>query len=149
MIWESKATLIAMMTREHERGKVKCHRYWPDTASHISFLRISSLFQTGEARDIKHLHFVTWSDHGTPQSSEQLVRFILYMRHVHRLGPVVVHCSAGIGRAGVLICTDVLLSLIDKNLSVSESQVVLGVLFSQNIFFPPTRTQCSTVQWED
>eukprot|EP00061_Rhincodon_typus_P010030 g33993.t1 len=30
MIWETKAGVIAMMTREHERGKVKCHRYWPD-----------------------------------------------------------------------------------------------------------------------
>ncbi|XP_007902819.2 tyrosine-protein phosphatase non-receptor type 13 [Callorhinchus milii] len=144
MIWESKATLIAMMTREHERGKVKCHRYWPDTASQpmmvgkyqlrlendqaLDSFNVKSLKlvdnETGEARDIKHLHFVTWSDHGTPQSSEQLVRFILYMRHVHRLGPVVVHCSAGIGRAGVLICTDVLLSLIDKNLSFEIMAIV-------------------------
>jgi len=67
---------------------------------------------------VKHLKFTTWPDHGTPLSSEQLVCFIRYMRAIHSKGPITVHCSAGIGRAGVLICTDVILSLIEKDLSV-------------------------------
>lgn len=30
MIWESKSDVVAMMTQEVERGRVKCHRYWPE-----------------------------------------------------------------------------------------------------------------------
>lgn len=30
MIWESKSDVIAMMTQEVERGRIKCHKYWPE-----------------------------------------------------------------------------------------------------------------------
>ncbi|EMP27044.1 FERM and PDZ domain-containing protein 2 [Chelonia mydas] len=30
MIWENESDVIAMMTKEVELGKVKCHRYWPE-----------------------------------------------------------------------------------------------------------------------
>lgn len=33
MIWESKSDVVAMMTQEVERGRVKCHRYWPEKPS--------------------------------------------------------------------------------------------------------------------
>ncbi|XP_067876801.1 FERM and PDZ domain-containing protein 2 isoform X2 [Heterodontus francisci] len=143
MIWENKADVIAMMTREHERGKVKCHRYWPDKmyksmrvhkyhlilenhqvldSFEINAIKMTDS-ETGEVHYVKHLKFVRWPDHGTP-NSEQLMCFILYMREVHHLGPTVIHCSAGIGRSGVLICTDVLLSLINKELSFDIMNIV-------------------------
>lgn len=60
-----------------------------------------------------------------PHSSEQLVRFIRYLRAVHHKGPVTVHCSAGIGRTGVLICTDIIVSLIENDLPVSVLVAIL------------------------
>lgn len=84
-------------------------------------LQLSFLLQSGETHLVHHLKFTHWPDHGVPHSSDQLVRFIRYMRAVHSNGPVTVHCSAGIGRAGVLICTDVILGLIDRDLPVSDS----------------------------
>lgn len=41
------------------------------------------------------------------------------MRHIRRSGPVITHCSAGIGRSGTLICIDVVLGLISQDLEVS------------------------------
>uniref|UniRef100_A0A8C1UM35 Protein tyrosine phosphatase non-receptor type 20 n=1 Tax=Cyprinus carpio TaxID=7962 RepID=A0A8C1UM35_CYPCA len=144
MVWENKSDVIAMMTREVERGRVKCHKYWPEKLDvpketsryqlHLDNYQMLGYFhikvikmvekESGDVHFVKHLKFTTWPDHGTPHSSEQLVRFIRYMRAVHAKGPIIVHCSAGIGRAGVLICTDVILSLIEKDLSINVSGIV-------------------------
>ncbi|CAG09372.1 unnamed protein product, partial [Tetraodon nigroviridis] len=141
MIWENKSDVIAMMTQEVERGRIKCHKYWPARLGasldaggyqlhlenqqfleyfHIKVIRMVEK-ESGETHLVHHLKFTHWPDHGVPHSSDQLVRFIRYMRAVHSRGPVTVHCSAGIGRAGVLICTDVILGLIGSDLPVSES----------------------------
>ncbi|XP_068806305.1 FERM and PDZ domain-containing protein 2 isoform X2 [Struthio camelus] len=145
MVWENESDVIAMMTKEVELGKVKCHRYWPEPP-HESIdldnfhLRLGSYQileyfvirvievinkQTEEKRSISHLQFTTWPDHGTPQLAEQLVKFICYMRKAHKTGgPVVAHCSAGIGRSGVLLCVEVLLSYIEKDLCFNIKQIV-------------------------
>ncbi|XP_009305697.1 FERM and PDZ domain-containing protein 2 isoform X2 [Danio rerio] len=144
MVWENRSDVIAMMTREVERGRVKCHKYWPEKLDvpketsryqlfldnyqmlgyfHIKVIKMVEK-KSGDVHFVKHLKFTTWPDHGTPHSSDQLVRFIRYMRAVHAKGPITVHCSAGIGRAGVLICTDVILSLIQKDLSINVSDIV-------------------------
>ncbi|OBS57859.1 hypothetical protein A6R68_11022, partial [Neotoma lepida] len=144
MVWEQHATVIAMMTQEVEGEKVKCQRYWPSILGTTTManerlrlalvrmqqlkgfiVRVMSLedIQTGEVRHISHLNFTAWPDHDTPSQPEDLLTFISYMRHIHRSGPVVTHCSAGIGRSGTLICIDVVLGLISQDLEVSEDIV--------------------------
>uniref|UniRef100_A0A8C4VYV8 Protein tyrosine phosphatase non-receptor type 20 n=1 Tax=Gopherus evgoodei TaxID=1825980 RepID=A0A8C4VYV8_9SAUR len=126
MIWENESDVIAMMTKEVELGKVKCHRYWPEPPQHsldfitptMKLTSVVALFQTGERRFVKHLQFTTWPDHGTPRLIEHLVKFIRYMRKIHQTGPITAHCSAGIGRSGVLLCIDILLSCIEKDLCI-------------------------------
>ncbi|XP_069599465.1 tyrosine-protein phosphatase non-receptor type 13 isoform X1 [Ranitomeya imitator] len=145
MVWEQNSTVIAMMTQEMEGGKIKCQRYWPEelqrpvritnelqltlvqTQQLESFvLRVVELqeLQSGEARHIAHLNFTAWPDHDTPTDPNQLLTFISYMRHIHRCGPIITHCSAGIGRSGTLICIDVMLGLISKDLEFSISDLV-------------------------
>ncbi|XP_076022160.1 tyrosine-protein phosphatase non-receptor type 13 [Genypterus blacodes] len=144
MIWENKSDVIAMMTQEVERGRVKCQKYWPEKLGvpldtgmyklhldnlqylenfHIKVIRMVET-ETGDMHFVHHLKFTHWPDHGVPHCSEQLVRFIRYLRAVHRKGPVTVHCSAGIGRTGVLICTDIILNLIENDLPINVSDIV-------------------------
>ncbi|KAJ3605309.1 hypothetical protein NHX12_027358 [Muraenolepis orangiensis] len=145
MVWEQKSNVIAMMTQEVEGGKVKCQRYWPDTPGTsemvdgrlqvtlvkdqyldnfvIRFIEVKDV-QTNEIQRVTHLNYTGWPDHGTPSQPEQLLTFISYMRHIHQSGPVVTHCSAGIGRSGTLICIDVVLGLISKDADFDISDVV-------------------------
>ncbi|XP_076402926.1 tyrosine-protein phosphatase non-receptor type 13 isoform X6 [Peromyscus maniculatus bairdii] len=145
MVWEQNSTVIAMMTQEVEGDKVKCQRYWPSILGtttmanerlRLALLRMQQLkgfvvrvlsledIQTGEVRHISHLNFTAWPDHDTPSQPDDLLTFISYMRHIHTSGPVVTHCSAGIGRSGTLICIDVVLGLISQDLEFDISDLV-------------------------
>ncbi|XP_068022271.1 FERM and PDZ domain-containing protein 2 isoform X3 [Melanerpes formicivorus] len=144
MVWENESDVIAMMTKEVELGQVKCHRYWPepphDSIDLANFhlrlhnYQILQYFiirtieiinkQTEEKRIVSHLQFITWPDHNNPRLAEQLVKFISYMRKAHSTGPIVAHCSTGIGRSGVLLCVEVLLSYIEKDLHFNIKQIV-------------------------
>ncbi|KAM4854452.1 tyrosine-protein phosphatase non-receptor type 13 isoform 2-T2 [Thomomys bottae] len=145
MIWEQKSTVIAMMTQEVEGEKVKCQRYWPNVLGkttmandrlRLALVRMQQLkgfvvramtvedIQTGEVRHVSHLNFTAWPDHDTPSQPNDLLTFISYMRHIHRSGPIVTHCSAGIGRSGTLICIDVVLGLISQDLEFDISDLV-------------------------
>uniref|UniRef100_A0A8C5G991 Protein tyrosine phosphatase non-receptor type 13 n=1 Tax=Gouania willdenowi TaxID=441366 RepID=A0A8C5G991_GOUWI len=145
MVWEQKSNVIAMMTQEVEAGKVKCQRYWPDTPRtaemvderlQIMLIQDQNLdnfvirlievkdVQTNQTQLVTHLNYTGWPDHGTPSQPEQLLTFISYMRHIHQSGPIITHCSAGIGRSGTLICIDVVLGLISKDADFDISAVV-------------------------
>ncbi|XP_025145536.2 tyrosine-protein phosphatase non-receptor type 13 isoform X5 [Bubalus bubalis] len=145
MIWEQNSTVIAMMTQEVEGEKIKCQRYWPNVLGkstmvsnrlRLALVRVQQLkgfvvramtledIQTGEVRHISHLNFTAWPDHDTPSQPDDLLTFISYMRHVHRSGPIITHCSAGIGRSGTLICIDVVLGLISQDLEFDISDLV-------------------------
>uniref|UniRef100_A0A663DMM7 Tyrosine-protein phosphatase non-receptor type 13 n=1 Tax=Aquila chrysaetos chrysaetos TaxID=223781 RepID=A0A663DMM7_AQUCH len=150
MVWEQNCTVIAMMTQEVEGEKIKCQRYWPDVLNKttmindrlwLTLVRLQQLkgfiirvlelkeIQTGEVRHISHLNFIAWPDHDTPSQPDDLLTFISYMRHVHKSGPIITHCSAGIGRSGTLICIDVVLGLISRDLDVSTQEDGLNCAF--------------------
>nr|XP_041571890.1 tyrosine-protein phosphatase non-receptor type 13 isoform X4 [Taeniopygia guttata] len=145
MVWEQNCTVIAMMTQEVEGEKIKCQRYWPDVLNkttmindrlRLALVRLQQLkgfiirvleleeIQTGEVRHISHLNFIAWPDHDTPSQPDDLLTFISYMRQVHKAGPIITHCSAGIGRSGTLICIDVVLGLISRDLDFDISDLV-------------------------
>ncbi|XP_058527742.1 tyrosine-protein phosphatase non-receptor type 20 isoform X3 [Ochotona princeps] len=144
MILENNANIIAMITREIEGGTIKCHHYWPVSLKKPLELRqfriflenyqilecfIIRVFQivkksTGTKHFVKQMQFIKWPDHGTPASAEYFIKFVRYVRKSHLTGPLVVHCSAGVGRTGVFLCLDVVFCAIEKNYSFSISNIV-------------------------
>ncbi|XP_070795419.1 receptor-type tyrosine-protein phosphatase C [Pituophis catenifer annectens] len=132
MIWEQKATIVVMVTRCEEGSKIKCAKYWPsmeeETASYgdiivsinerkvcpdyiIQKLHINHRRDKSSGRDVTHIQFTSWPDHGVPDDPHLLLKL---RRRVNILsnffsGPIVVHCSAGVGRTGTYIGIDAML----------------------------------------
>ncbi|XP_044270221.1 tyrosine-protein phosphatase Lar isoform X7 [Tribolium madens] len=129
MCWELKTATIVMMTKLEERTRIKCDQYWPSRGSetygsmNVTITDVQELatycirtFQINkqgfsDRREVKQLQFTAWPDHGVP---DHPAPFLQFLRRVSSLnpsdvGPVVVHCSAGVGRTGCFIVIDSML----------------------------------------
>ena len=80
--------------------------------------------QTGYKRrhqTVNHCHFIGWPDHGVPKHAVSLISFI---RHIRKLKakaapPMLVHCSAGVGRSGTFILIDSMLDRLEHKDSLN------------------------------
>lgn len=139
MVWQENTRVIVMTTKEVERGKPKCAKYWPDlnmTETFGSFvvrtvversnkdytLREFTVNKEGggkEERKIYHFHFQAWPDHGVPSDPGCVLNFLHDVNAMQESldappGPIVVHCSAGIGRTGTFIVIDMIIDQIKR-----------------------------------
>ncbi|XP_061170432.1 receptor-type tyrosine-protein phosphatase epsilon-like [Saccostrea echinata] len=128
MIWQEDIKDIIMLTNIVEKGKHKCTQYWPnnDNSIQIGPCNISLLEEIVYAfhtlrklsverkqpysrRVITQYHYTAWPDHGTPEEVA-LVQFHRFVANrIHTDVPLLVHCSAGVGRTGTFIGLDSLL----------------------------------------
>ncbi|XP_058481328.1 receptor-type tyrosine-protein phosphatase S-like isoform X32 [Solea solea] len=138
MIWEQRSAIIVMMTKLEERSRVKCDQYWPNRATETYGLiqvtlldtvelatycvRTFALFKNGssEKREVRQFQFTAWPDHGVP---EHPTPFLAFLRRVKACnppdaGPMVVHCSAGVGRTGCFIVIDAMMERIKHEKTV-------------------------------
>ncbi|KFP08131.1 Receptor-type tyrosine-protein phosphatase C, partial [Calypte anna] len=136
MIWEQKATVIVMVTRCEEGKKNKCAQYWPSmengSATYgdivvkinesktcpdyvIQKLHISHGRERTAGREITHIQFTSWPDHGVPEDPHLLLKLRRRVKALSNFfsGPIVVHCSAGVGRTGTYIGIDAMLEGLD------------------------------------
>ncbi|KFQ83372.1 Receptor-type tyrosine-protein phosphatase kappa, partial [Phoenicopterus ruber ruber] len=131
MIWQEKVSVIVMLTGLVEQNKIKCEQYWPEqeqvygdftvTLNNIRtttglVTRIFCLQKAGCAlpRAVEQFHYLLWPDHGVPRNPAQLLCLVevVNKRSLEApAGPVLVHCSAGIGRTGTFIALDFLLKM--------------------------------------
>jgi protein tyrosine phosphatase len=78
-------------------------------------------------RTIRHFHFTTWPDFGVPEPPQTLVRFVRAFRErvSAEQRPIVVHCSAGVGRSGTFIALDRILQVTDNEINHQYSEFLL------------------------
>ncbi|XP_034147281.1 receptor-type tyrosine-protein phosphatase F isoform X16 [Esox lucius] len=142
MVWEQRAHTIVMMTRLEEKSRVKCDQYWPvrgtetygmiqvtmlDTVELATYsVRTFALYKTGvkngssEKREIRQFQFMAWPDHGVPEYPTPILAFLRRVKACNPpdAGPMVVHCSAGVGRTGCLIVIEAMLERMKHEKSV-------------------------------
>nr|CAD7591053.1 unnamed protein product [Timema genevievae] len=137
MVWQENTRVIVMTTKEIERGKNKCVRYWPEDAQGKDYLKmkVRNLSESStadytlrefvvmkegfdEERKVYHYHFQAWPDHGVPSDPGCVLNFLhdvnARQESIPNAGSVLVHCSAGIGRTGTFIVIDMILDQIKR-----------------------------------
>ncbi|XP_053738731.1 receptor-type tyrosine-protein phosphatase F isoform X10 [Synchiropus splendidus] len=138
MVWEQRSNTIVMMTRLEEKSRVKCDQYWPirgtetygmiqvtmlDTVDLATYsVRTFALYKNGssEKREVRQFQFMAWPDHGVPEYPTPILAFLRRVKACNPpdAGPMVVHCSAGVGRTGCFIVIDAMLERMKHEKSV-------------------------------
>uniref|UniRef100_A0A8C2PXU8 Receptor-type tyrosine-protein phosphatase F n=1 Tax=Cyprinus carpio TaxID=7962 RepID=A0A8C2PXU8_CYPCA len=129
MVWEQRANTIVMMTRLEEKTRVKCDQYWPirgtetygmiqvtmlDAVELATYsVRTFALYKNGSSEkcEVRQFQFMAWPDHGVPEYPTPILAFLRRVKACNPpdAGPMVVHCSAGVGRTGCFIDIDAML----------------------------------------
>uniref|UniRef100_A0A8C1FNS6 protein-tyrosine-phosphatase n=1 Tax=Cyprinus carpio carpio TaxID=630221 RepID=A0A8C1FNS6_CYPCA len=138
MVWEQHTANIIMITKLEEKSRNKCDQYWPsrgtetyglmqvnllDTVELATYcVRTFALFKSGsgEKREVRQFQFTAWPDQGVP---EHPTPFLAFLRRVKACnppdaGPIVVHCSAGVGRTGCFIVIDAMLERVKQEKTI-------------------------------
>uniref|UniRef100_A0A8B9HCQ1 protein-tyrosine-phosphatase n=2 Tax=Astyanax mexicanus TaxID=7994 RepID=A0A8B9HCQ1_ASTMX len=125
MAWQEDSPLIVMITKLKEKNE-KCVLYWPEKrgiygkvevlvnsirdCEHYT-VRTLTLKHGGQSRKVHHYWYTSWPDHKTPDSAGPLLQLMTDVEETREAsgsyGPVIVHCSAGIGRTGCFIATTI------------------------------------------
>ncbi|CAL2029689.1 unnamed protein product [Caenorhabditis brenneri] len=139
MIIQNKVEQVVMLCKTVETGKLKCAQYWPgekgekkefksglvvenmtgakpmerDAEIQITMLNVS---YSGQTMSVRHLHWTDWPDRGVPPCKLTSLELLSAVRGSKV--PIVVHCSAGIGRTGTIVAIEYILEKIAENKQV-------------------------------
>ncbi|KAK2554980.1 Receptor-type tyrosine-protein phosphatase delta [Acropora cervicornis] len=134
-VWEQGVCVVIMVTNIVEGGRIKCLKYWPSASPEMYGLvlvspqgeeeladyvvrkfSIQMISKSAEhsAREVTQYHFTAWPDQGVPTHATSLLAFLRKVRTSvpEDSGPILIHCSAGVGRTGTYIVLDAMLDQI-------------------------------------
>uniref|UniRef100_A0A452S2P7 Receptor-type tyrosine-protein phosphatase V n=1 Tax=Ursus americanus TaxID=9643 RepID=A0A452S2P7_URSAM len=150
LVWEQQVHIIVMLTVGMENGRVLCEHYWPSDPTPVTHGHVTVHLLAEEPEDewtkrefqlqhvaqpqwrrVKQLQFTTWPDHSIPEAPGSLLAFVELVREQARAtqgtGPVLVHCSAGVGRTGTFVALSRLLQQLEEEQAVDVFNAVYAL----------------------
>ncbi|XP_052213906.1 tyrosine-protein phosphatase 99A-like isoform X2 [Dreissena polymorpha] len=152
MIWEQNTIVIVMITNLVERGRPKCDMYWPNegqetygsvVVKHLNTIsrshytvRLFSLKSNKNKKSkqvseriVHQYHYTEWPDHGVPEFTLPVLKFIQKSSgdNPPGAGPIVIHCSAGVGRTGTYILIDSMIHKIKDTQTINVPAFLLHI----------------------
>ncbi|KAL3882876.1 hypothetical protein ACJMK2_029179 [Sinanodonta woodiana] len=144
MVWEQSAEIIVMLTKCMEKGRVKCDKYWPDVNEPVYYgdlivnvtsesilcdyiIRVIEIKLNQTTKKVYHFSFLNWPDMGCPKDPLALLNFVTAVRTYVKpnfQSPIIVHCSAGVGRTGTFIAIDHLMQHVRDSVEIDIFNLV-------------------------
>lgn len=139
------------------QGKYKCAQYWPvnvgekkefksglvvdcvagakpmerDCEIQVTMLSVTV---AGQSMSVRHLHWTDWPDRGVPPCKLTSLELLSAVRGSK--APIVVHCSAGIGRTGTIVAIEYILGRIGSDCRCKRA------VFQRRFLLPVAKTMC-------
>lgn len=145
MICEKNIKKILMLVNLNEDNKSKCEPYWDDDKvlvvdnievkvikhkknKNYFIKRTFELTKTDDSKfchKVIHYHYNNWPDKSVPECGYELIQLLKYINcSEEKYDPILVHCSAGIGRTGTLISLDILIDAVNNNSKINIKDTV-------------------------
>eukprot|EP00056_Hartaetosiga_gracilis_P011327 m.170240 g.170240 ORF g.170240 m.170240 type:complete len:1259 (+) comp13487_c7_seq1:79-3855(+) len=146
VVWDNGVRIVVMVTNLTEGGRSKCFQYWPEEKESQAFgdyevttnavldrpgfvIRDFHIRYNKSKRRMFQFQFLGWPDHGIPADGKSFLEFVreieAFKCRLKKPMPLLVHCSAGVGRTGVFILTELGLALLRANNPVNLSQILI------------------------
>ncbi|XP_064386224.1 receptor-type tyrosine-protein phosphatase alpha-like [Halichondria panicea] len=145
LMWQERPPIIIMLTNVMENNKIKCEQYWPESgkkqfgpftvaitdqqilADYTVRTLEASLDGDRRVLRVKLFHFTAWPDHGVPDYATPILGFHRRVKSQHKpsKGPILIHCSAGVGRTGTYIAIDNVLDQISVDGLIDISGTII------------------------
>jgi protein tyrosine phosphatase len=154
-IWDHNIRIICMVTNLYEKGIEKSYQYWPTVHEQpmtYGFFQIKLITSnqnkcishcilhiqnshSNESRELSHILFSGWPDHGAPASAKEFITYIDQVDKINTISdqrsgsnfPICVHCSAGVGRSGTFIAVHKIIHLIRKIVKSQSQDVCINI----------------------
>ncbi|XP_030374954.1 tyrosine-protein phosphatase 10D [Scaptodrosophila lebanonensis] len=147
MILQYNVRVIVQVTQFREGNSIKCHEYFPYTMRGLN-VRVKSkesfeLYERTELsvvhdlyglkQKVIHFYFKKWPDHGCPENPLHLITFLRKVKAEKRpnYSPIVVHCSAGVGRTGTFIGLDLIMQRLKSESKINIFETVKKLRFQR------------------
>ncbi|KAI6171655.1 hypothetical protein M3Y98_00886600 [Aphelenchoides besseyi] len=166
MVVQEQVENIVMLCNCREKGYEKCAHYWPTDANQtlrfgdfevtntairplnfdepsvcVTSLQVRWSTSDGEKmkRQVQHYQWISWPDRGVPPCNSIPLLLLDEVRESTK--PIVVHCSAGIGRSGTIVAVEFIFERFNSGLSCSEMPALVGELRKMRAYAIQTAIQ--------